>query len=74
MYTSVAPKAIVDKKTKIAVKNFSVNQFSISEFERYKILFLPGVGSFDQLIKGLKERKIYQYLKNFPNEKFLIDL
>ena len=37
MYTSVAPKAIVDKNTKMAVKNFSVNQFSISEFDRYKI-------------------------------------
>ena len=28
MYINVAPKAIVDKNTKIAVKNFSVNQFS----------------------------------------------
>ena len=46
----------------------------VQEFERYKILFLPGVGSFDQLIKGLNERKIYQYLKNFPSEKFLIGI
>ena len=37
MYINVAPKAIVDKNTKIAVRNFSVNQFSISELDRYKI-------------------------------------
>ena len=37
MYINVAPKAIVDKNTKIAVKNFSVNQFSISELDKYKI-------------------------------------
>ena len=32
---NVAPKAIVDKNTKIAVKNFSVNQFSIPELDQY---------------------------------------
>ena len=37
MYIKVAPKAIVDKNTKSAVKNFSVNQFSISELDKYKI-------------------------------------
>ena len=37
MYINVAPKAIVDKNTKMAVKNFSVNQFSISELDKYKI-------------------------------------
>ena len=37
MYINVAPKAIVDKNTKSAVKNFSVNQFSISELDKYKI-------------------------------------
>ena len=37
MYINVAPKAIVDKNTKIAVRNFSVNQFSISELDKYKI-------------------------------------
>ncbi len=37
MYINVAPKAMVDKNTKIAVKNFSVNQFSISELDKYKI-------------------------------------
>ena len=37
MYINVAPKAIVDKNTKRAVKNFSVNQFSTSELDKYKI-------------------------------------
>ena len=38
MYINVAPKAIVDKNTKIAVKNFYLNQFSISELDKYKII------------------------------------
>ena len=36
MYTRVNPKAIVDKNTNKALKNLSVNQFSTSEFDRYK--------------------------------------
>ena len=35
MYNKVAPRHIVDKKTNIAVKNFSVNQFSIPELDKY---------------------------------------
>ena len=35
MYTTVAPRAIVDRKTNIAVKNFSVNQFSTPELDIY---------------------------------------
>tara|TARA_B100001996_G_scaffold251002_1_gene194678 strand:+ start:640 stop:789 length:150 start_codon:yes stop_codon:yes gene_type:complete len=35
-YIKVAPRAMVDKNTKIAVRNFSVNQFSILELDIYK--------------------------------------
>ena len=45
MYINVAPKAIVDKNTKTAVKNFSVNQFSTSELDKYKILAPIGADS-----------------------------
>ncbi len=32
----VKPKAMVDKKVKTAVKNFSWNQFSTFELDKYK--------------------------------------
>jgi len=47
---------------------------NVSELKNYNILFLPGVGSFDQLIKGLKEKQIFKYLKNLPDDKTLIGI
>lgn len=46
----------------------------VNKLNKYKVLFLPGVGSFDQLIKGLKERQIFQYLKSLPQDKILIGI
>ena len=47
---------------------------NVSELKNYNILFLPGVGSFDQLIQGLEEKQIFKYLKNLPDDKILIGI
>tara|TARA_B100001057_G_scaffold501228_1_gene622221 strand:+ start:12261 stop:12860 length:600 start_codon:yes stop_codon:yes gene_type:complete len=47
---------------------------NVNQLKNYKILFLPGVGSFDQLIKGLEEKQIFQYLKNLSDDKTLIGI
>ena len=46
----------------------------VNSLEKYKVIFLPGVGSFDQLILGLTEKNIIQYLKKLPDDKILIGI
>lgn len=46
----------------------------VSCLKKYQIIFLPGVGSFDQLIRGLTEKNIFEYLKNLPDDKILVGI
>lgn len=49
---------------------------SIEDLEKSKIIILPGVGTFDYIVKELHEKKIFNFLKNKKNldGKFLIGI
>ena len=49
---------------------------SFQDLNLYKIILLPGVGSFDAAIEKLKKKNFYDFLrdKNFMKSKFLIGI
>ena len=50
--------------------------YGIEDLEKSKIIILPGVGTFDYVVKELHEKKIFNFLKNKKNldGKFLIGI
>ncbi len=47
---------------------------SINDQNDYDLYILPGVGSFDNAMNNLKKSSIFEFLIDFPKDKFLIGI